>query len=156
MSPFALRFQRRAVMLCGFVLDGALGFHEQPVQFFLPRTRLKFVAPEVCRRLVAGIGKERGPVELLAVNIPWQSQPGFHVGAPGIEVHVVFVFKAFPREMNCRSIGPADMHDRKILILDPDPPDKADAPSVRLSPKNSRFYKHERPRYGTNPLSTRV
>src|SRR6266403_5476678 len=24
-----------------------------------------------------------------------------------------------------------------------------------LSPKNSRFYKHERPRYGTNPLSTR-
>jgi len=24
------------------------------------------------------------------------------------------------------------MHDRKILILDPDPPDKADAPSVRL------------------------
>src|SRR5882762_6539447 len=25
-----------------------------------------------------------------------------------------------------------------------------------ISPKNSRFYKHERPRYGTNPLSTRV
>jgi len=54
-----------------------LRIDEQPVQLLLPRTRFQFVAPEVCRRLIAGITETRASIELLAVNIARQPQPDF-------------------------------------------------------------------------------
>ncbi len=70
-------------------------------------------------------------MEFLAVNIAWQPQTGLHVGAPGIEVQIVFVLKCFQRKTNCRGIGPTNAYDGVVLIFDPDLPDKAGAPRVR-------------------------
>src|SRR5580704_204824 len=79
----------------------------------------------MCRRLVAGISESRWSSQLLAEHVAWHPQTGLHVGAPRVEVQVVFVLKSFQRKVIRLRVSSIDSDNCIILIFHPNSSDKA-------------------------------